>query len=157
MGFQGDLTFISQLDSLGNGCRNVNVNQTYFPATFSIQSNQVSITDSLFQITVWNDTITNSSVSLTFSKNCGGYVNIPDQIKNTQQIKIYPNPTSDDLTIEDLQKSTLEITNIQGQTILQQTLQQGKTDIDIRRLAKGVYILRLCSNDKTVVTKIVKE
>ena len=39
---------------------------------------------------------------------------------------------------------------------LQQQLQQGKTDIDISGLAKGVYILRLCSNDKTEVAKIVK-
>ena len=76
---------------------------------------------------------------------------------NTGNITVYPNPTNDKLTIEFLQKSTMEILNIQGQTILQQQLQQGKTAIDISGIAKGVYILRLCSNDKTVVTKIVKE
>jgi hypothetical protein len=70
---------------------------------------------------------------------------------------VYPNPVVDNITIESSQKATEEILNIQGQTILQQTVQQGKTDIDISGLAKGVYILRLCSNDKTEVARIVKE
>jgi len=72
-------------------------------------------------------------------------------------IYIYPNPAINNITIETHQKSIMEIINIQGQTILQQQLQQGKTDIEISALAKGVYILRLCSNDKTAVTRIVKE
>jgi hypothetical protein len=76
---------------------------------------------------------------------------------NDEQIAVYPNPATDKLTIDALQKSIIEILNIQGQAIIRQTVQQGETDIDISGLAKGVYILRLNSNDKTVVTKIVKE
>jgi hypothetical protein len=76
---------------------------------------------------------------------------------NVSNIAVYPNPAIKDLTIKTSQEATIEILNIQGQTILQQILQQGKTDIDISGLAKGVYILRLLSNDKTDVTKIVKE
>ncbi len=79
------------------------------------------------------------------------------EINNADNIVVYPNPATNNITIEALQKSTIEILNIQGQTILQQQIQQGKTNIDISALAKGVYILRLCSNDKTAVTKIVKE
>jgi YVTN family beta-propeller protein len=86
-------------------------------------------------------------------------------------ISVYPNPATDNITIESPQKSRIEILNIQGQTIMQRQIQpaslasrlrgqqggQGKTDIDISTLAKGVYILRLCSNDKIAVTRIVKE
>jgi OOP family OmpA-OmpF porin len=72
------------------------------------------------------------------------------------KVNIYPNPATNKLTI-DSPKAILEILNIQGQSIIQQQIQQGKTDIDISGLAKGVYILRLCSNDKTEVTRIVKE
>ena len=79
------------------------------------------------------------------------------EINNADNIVVYPNPATNNITIEAPQKSTIEILNIQGQTILQQQIQQGKTNIDISALAKGVYILRLCSNDKTAVTKIVKE
>ena len=72
-------------------------------------------------------------------------------------IALYPNPATNNFIIESPLQSTIEITNRQGQTILQQQIQQGKTDIDISGLAKGVYILRLCSDDKTAVARIVKE
>jgi len=79
------------------------------------------------------------------------------EISVNNNITVYPNPAIDQLTIESIQKSTIEILNIHGQTILQRQIQQGKTNIDISILAKGIYILRLTSNDKTAVTKIVKE
>jgi hypothetical protein len=77
----------------------------------------------------------------------------PDSI-----IKIFPNPTNKSLTIENIPKqATIEFFNIQGQIILQQQLQQGTIDFDISRLAKGIYILRMCCNDKTEVIRVVKE
>jgi len=82
---------------------------------------------------------------------------IDETNNNENNIAVYPNPAKDKLTIKSLQKSTIEILNIQGQIILQQQIQQGKIDINISGLAKGVYILRLSSNDKTEVTRIVKE
>jgi len=72
-------------------------------------------------------------------------------------VKIYPNPSLNNLSIETSQKSIIEILNIQGQLLIQQQIQQGKSDIDISRLAQGVYILRLNSSDKTAVTRFVKE
>ena len=76
---------------------------------------------------------------------------------NKLDFSIFPNPANVNINIIVPQKSTIEILNIQGQTIIQQQIQQGKTDIDISKLAKGVYILRLNSNNKTAVTRIVKE
>jgi hypothetical protein len=40
---------------------------------------------------------------------------------------------------------------------LRQQIQQGKTDIDISELAKGVYILRLYSNARVEDGRIIKE
>jgi photosystem II stability/assembly factor-like uncharacterized protein len=85
-------------------------------------------------------------------------IGIVEEINNNAgNIAVYPNPAINYITIKSLQKSILEILNIQGQTIRQQQIQQGKTNIDISGLEKGVYILRLCSNDKTEVARIVKE
>jgi hypothetical protein len=79
-------------------------------------------------------------------------------IKNeTDIVKVFPNPATNNITIESPQQVLFEILNIQGQKILQQQLQQGKTDIDISVLAKGFYILRLNSYDKTEVLKFLKE
>ena len=79
------------------------------------------------------------------------------KICNKNSINIFPNPVTNSITIENQQQAILEILNIQGQTILQQQIQPVKTDIDISAFTKGVYILRLCSHDKTAMTKIVKE
>ena len=88
---------------------------------------------------------------------CDENVGINETPANNNYIHVYPNPAFNSLILETQQPSTIEILNIQGQTILQQQIQQGKTDIDISGIAKGVYILRLNSNDKTEVIKIVKE
>jgi hypothetical protein len=80
-----------------------------------------------------------------------------EEIPLSNFISVFPNPAKNNITIEALQKSTMEILNIQGQTILQQQIQQGKTDIDISGLAKGIYILRQTSIDKTALTRIIKE
>ena len=91
---------------------------------------------------------------------CMGCANCMPGIEEKQGkglISIYPNPATTSLTIESQQQSTLEILNIQVQTIRQQRIQQGKTDIDISGLAKGVYILRFQTNEKVEVTRIIKE
>jgi hypothetical protein len=96
----------------------------------------------------------NSIISVTVIPQVNTGINL-NELSN--RIMVYPNPSTDNITIESPQQATIEILNIQGQTILQQQIQQGKTDIDISGLAKGIYILRLNSNDKTAVTRIVKE
>ncbi len=83
-------------------------------------------------------------------------VNVNENFSNFS-FWVFPNPVTNMLTIESPLNAVIKITSIQGQTILQQQLQQGKTVIDISGFAKGVYILRVCSNDKTEVTRIVKE
>jgi len=84
------------------------------------------------------------------------------QIENILEMKentsaVYPNPSMNDLIIENSQKSTIEIYNNQGQVILQQTLLKGKTHIDISKLKKGIYIYKLYSKDKIDVSKFIKE
>jgi PKD repeat protein len=120
----------------------------------------LQITDS----TGCTNTYCDSSYYLSKSPNSIITVDVVPQIitginlkELSNSIKVYPNPAINSVTIETQQQSTIEILNIQGQTMLQQHLQQGKINIDISRLTKGVYILRLNNNDKTVVTKIVKE
>ncbi|MGD0710443.1 MAG: T9SS type A sorting domain-containing protein [Bacteroidales bacterium] len=90
--------------------------------------------------------------------------NVFELEKDNINFVIFPNPANNYFVIQSLQQATIEILNIQGQTILQQQIQpasqqggQGKTNIDISGLAKGVYILRMLSNDRTEVARIVKE
>jgi hypothetical protein len=81
---------------------------------------------------------------------------------SNEDIMLYPNPANDRVIIDlqrlnSVQKSNISIYNIQGQTIMQQILQQEKTEIDISGLSKGVYILKVCNGERTEVKKLLKE
>ncbi len=79
--------------------------------------------------------------------------------KNKHFLNLYPNPASEKVTIitDMTEPSVISIYNLQGQILMRQKIQQGKTDIDISELAKGVYILRLYSNARTEAGRIIKE
>jgi hypothetical protein len=71
-------------------------------------------------------------------------------------IRFYPNPFSDELTIQTPCSSLLEIKNISGQIIRQIYTSQKITKIDLRKLPKGIYFLTTIT-DKTIITnKIIK-
>jgi len=96
---------------------------------------------------------------LDTTKSCSvitNFVNIKENISNNH-IFVYPNPATDNLTIEAYTISIIQIINIHGQTLLQQQIQQGKTNIDVSGLAKGVYILKSSNNESTGVTRFTKE
>jgi hypothetical protein len=78
---------------------------------------------------------------------------------NSKKIKVFPNPVSNILKIENgqnnLQNSKLEIINSFGQTVLKTEF---KNQIDVSELANGFYTLLIKDNSGSVITKkFVKE
>jgi len=74
-------------------------------------------------------------------------------------VSIYPNPAKDILTIETNTNTQqrLEITNLIGQTVYTNNINNKKATINTSAFANGVYILKLSSDKETVVRKFVKE
>ncbi len=74
------------------------------------------------------------------------------------EIKIYPNPTKDNLTIETNinTKQKLEIINILGQNLYTSNI-YSKTTINTSAFAKGVYILKLSTDKITIIKKFIKQ
>jgi hypothetical protein len=79
-------------------------------------------------------------------------------------IKVYPNPANDLITIEGTNintSATISITDITGRLLLQkQTAATGDdllTNIDIRQLAAGMYIVTVQTDETKYITKIVKD
>lgn len=90
---------------------------------------------------------------------------IADAQKRAKQIAygVYPNPTSDDLTIAYELKSvgdlTLTLTDVSGRIVFQKhtpSLKTGTETVQMKDLAKGTYLLRLTSADDKRTEKIVK-
>lgn len=70
------------------------------------------------------------------------------------QVLIYPNPTSDFLTIESSEKLKVNLYNSQGALVLVQDIENGKSDINVNHLANAIYTLII--ENKFGVKKISK-
>jgi len=75
---------------------------------------------------------------------------------------IYPNPSKDRITIEIMEANLLKdllvsIYDVQGHLLLAQQIKKEKTELNISKYKNGIYIMKLNSAKKTMVTKIIKE
>lgn len=86
-----------------------------------------------------------------------------NKITTTSELKLYPNPVDNMITLEIVghlpgsYNYLLSIYNIQGQLLQNQLIIQERTELDIRILDAGVYILKLTNRDRTEVIRVVKQ
>lgn len=78
-------------------------------------------------------------------------VNSVSQFKSTQ-FEVFPNPATDKITIKTTSKGTLEILNTLGQVVITQ-MATGTNEINITKLAKGVYSVRFNGVSQKLVVK----
>ncbi len=83
-------------------------------------------------------------------------------MQNLSEIQVYPNPTSDYLTVE-IDASTamqvsLEIKDLEGRNVLTInelcTVGKNSFGFDLRALANGLYLLQISNTEKSVSRKI---
>ena len=77
-------------------------------------------------------------------------------------LSVYPNPAKEELfiSINNLNSSTtsyLEIYNIAGQKMMDQSITQQATKVDLSSLSKGLYLLKMNVEGVVSTVKIVKE
>jgi YVTN family beta-propeller protein len=80
-----------------------------------------------------------------------------NEIGLTGQIKVYPNPATNTITIESPQNAVIEITNIQGQLLKALAANSGNTNVDVSAFPSGVYIVEVKTKEGVAVKKFVKE
>jgi hypothetical protein len=75
------------------------------------------------------------------------------------QVKIFPNPSNDafQLIVDRLasEKAKVQITNIQGQTVFEETMSNGKLDINTSAWSTGVYMLTVEGSTYHYSTKVM--
>ena len=75
-------------------------------------------------------------------------------------VSIFPNPSSDKITIETSPtptKSQLSLMNLNGQQLITRQITEPKTQLDISSLPSGVYFVRLTTDRMVEVEKFVKQ
>ncbi len=80
-------------------------------------------------------------------------------IQLQELIRIYPNPATSKVSIEynSNQDLNLQVFNMAGQCILQDELDDKLTEIDIRSLSQGIYVIQISGEDWTIRKKLIKE
>jgi serine protease AprX len=80
--------------------------------------------------------------------------------ENTSIFNVFPNPTSDYVTIscpDNLFGNTLKFYNNLGQLILEQKIEYKNQNISLQSLASGIYYYNISSTEKAIQGKIVKK
>jgi hypothetical protein len=72
-------------------------------------------------------------------------------------ITFFPNPASENITIIIPKKATLEIITISGQILETLYSTENMVTIDVENYSKGVYIVRVKTDNEIVIKKIIKE
>lgn len=84
-------------------------------------------------------------------------VGIDDNFSSESEVTIYPNPNNGSFTIsiENSKNTVIEIYTISGQLILQKSIIQNSTKINLTKHLKGMYFVKIENDNKVVVKKIV--
>jgi hypothetical protein len=119
---------------------------TFYPTSFSGFSGHPLISENIIENVNFNST------------SCNLILKIDNNLRNNQ-IDIFPNPTSDYLTINltDFEKNSyVKIINAQGQQVLVQQLLEHESILNIKDLPKGNYIARVFCGNKIINLKLMK-
>ncbi|MEI7897411.1 MAG: T9SS type A sorting domain-containing protein, partial [bacterium] len=161
---QTHLEYVSRVmapDASGTTISLQAANQVTVPLTFTINPSWGGDLVTDYELVAWVQDLTTREVVDAEKVNLQSIlVGINEQGNNSGDMRIYPNPAKNTVTIETSQffgEGTLSIFNVSGQELLKQQVVSAKTQLDLGGFARGVYTVRLLVNDKVEVGKIVKE
>jgi hypothetical protein len=87
-------------------------------------------------------------------------VNITNIFTNNNNIKFYPNPSTNYLTIsisKNFNNASVNIYDINGRKILDEKIHNPQTKLNLQGITKGIYILKLDIDGQKVYNKIIKQ
>ena len=77
--------------------------------------------------------------------------------ENEAQVKVYPNPAKDRVTIEVEGMTLISVYNTLGQCVIQSEVAESQTTIDLQNMSTGLYLLRIVTGEGTISKRIVIE
>ena len=92
----------------------------------------------------------------------GGGTGVAEIPVDKQEMKVYPVPAPDVVTVElpvitNLKNGRLMVCGLDGRSLPERTVISRKTRISLSGLSSGVYIIRFAGCNETMTAKIIKQ
>jgi len=100
--------------------------------------------------------LTNSGYSDMFIAKLYATLGI-NELNNSFNISVYPNPANDIITILIPQNATIEIINIEGEIIKTINNNDKEIQIDLKNLSSGIYIIKAITENGIITKKFIKQ
>lgn len=71
-------------------------------------------------------------------------------------VKLYPNPTSGQLTIEGVETASVSVYDLVGQCVMQTTAADGHAVLDMSQLQNGIYLIKVSTVNGSVMQRVIK-
>lgn len=89
-------------------------------------------------------------------------IGINENSNLTDGVRLFPNPTNNNITIEYLTENnfsqkSISILNILGEEIYSTTTTENKIKVDLEKWVSGVYVFQIKSENKVINRKIIKQ
>lgn len=111
---------------------------------------------------VWGDT-RNGYLNIWFQQIdlATGGSSITDLANDITAISVYPNPTKNTITIDlgnnDLQNASIQLINVVGEVVFNQSVILRKNSIDLSNYPSGNYLMKYSNNKGCKTLKVIKE
>lgn len=137
-----DIEWLTISPTLGSMNRSVEISALENPTTNTRSAN----------ITISNDEF--SDIIIPITQEASEPLSIPDGMIDEDDIKMYPMPANNLLSIECKSQTNIRILDLQGK-IIQCFEEVNNIEIDISSLQSGIYLIRLSNTTKTITKKIL--
>lgn len=71
-------------------------------------------------------------------------------------VKLYPNPTSGQLSIEAEEMTSISVYDVVGQCLMQLSAEDGRITVDMSQLHNGIYFIKVNSIKGSAIQRVVK-
>ena len=71
------------------------------------------------------------------------------------EVKIYPNPAKDLLTVESSEKADIEILSMAGKKMFAGEVSKGRNVLNLSTLQGGIYLIKIITTDEIIVKRLV--
>ena len=104
---------------------------------------------------VWNGNLKRPGISVYASCNDCAWVGVAEA--DQKNISVRPNPATDNFTVTlvDNTNASIQLYNIVGQMVYNQTTSEQAATINVSDLTSGIYMLKVSQSGKTYTTKVV--